>query len=269
MKKRTILLLVVAFVATLSGISYVSYASDHDDGETDTKSRNTNLTDLYVFREDWQNTSGSANNLVLIMNTNPRSLARQQYFFATTAQYAFHFNRIAAANKALQNTAPSDDVQLTFNFAAPDTNNHQAMTIALTKDGSTYTATSTTAGTPIITSTLLESQAATTSSNTMNINTVSLGGSNITVFAGLREDPFFFDVERYFRIRDFAVNSVNTLDGTPIQGAPNYFKTNATAVDFAAGYNVNAIAVTLPIALLQSSAAEPSFGVWETISISQ
>lgn len=30
-------------------------ASDHDDGATHTKSRNLNLTDLYVFREDDQN----------------------------------------------------------------------------------------------------------------------------------------------------------------------------------------------------------------------
>lgn len=52
--------------------------SDHDDGEVDTKGRNLNLTDLFVFREIDQNSQASSGDLVLIMNTNPRSLARQQ-----------------------------------------------------------------------------------------------------------------------------------------------------------------------------------------------
>ena len=42
-------------------------ASDHDDGETDVKSRALNLTDLYVFREDGQtNNGGDASNLIFI-----------------------------------------------------------------------------------------------------------------------------------------------------------------------------------------------------------
>jgi len=54
-------------------------ASDHDDGETNIKSRNTNLTDLYVFREDWEtNSNADQGNLIFAMNTNPRSLPRQQ-----------------------------------------------------------------------------------------------------------------------------------------------------------------------------------------------
>ena len=66
-------------VALLAGtIGWVAVrASDHDDGETDRKSRSLNLTDLYVFRENDQDGSAAAGNLVLIMNTNPRSVARQ------------------------------------------------------------------------------------------------------------------------------------------------------------------------------------------------
>lgn len=57
-------------------------ASDHDDGEVELKGRNLNLTDLYVFRDKDQNSAANDDDLVLIMNTNPRSLARQQYFLA-------------------------------------------------------------------------------------------------------------------------------------------------------------------------------------------
>lgn len=268
MKKKMILLLLAAVVLAVGGISYVSVASDHDDGETDIKSRNTNLTDLFVFREDWQTTGGSSNNLVFIMGTNPRSLARQQYFFATNARYEFHVNRIATANKALRNTAPSDDVTLRFEFDSPDTSNRQAMTVTLIRDGSKETATTNNAGTPISTTNLTESYTATTSSNTMKINTVSLGGKDVKIFAGLREDPFFFDVERFFRVRNLVLGGPNTLIGAT-QGGANPFRSNSTAVDFAAGYNINAIVASVPISLLQSSANEPSFGVWETISIRQ
>ena len=64
---------------TLGGMAGYTNASDHDDGEVDTKGRNLNLTDLYVFRDGDQNPQGSKDNLVFIMNTNPRSVARQQY----------------------------------------------------------------------------------------------------------------------------------------------------------------------------------------------
>src|SRR4028119_782016 len=64
-------------------------ASDHDDGETEIKSRHLNLTDLFVFREKDQN-PGAGSDLVFIMNTNPRSLARQQYYFSTIARYEFN-----------------------------------------------------------------------------------------------------------------------------------------------------------------------------------
>jgi hypothetical protein len=70
-------------------------ASDHDDGEVDTKGRNVNLTDLYVFREQDQNPTAGKDDLIFIMNTNPRSLARQQYYFSTNALYEFKITRVA------------------------------------------------------------------------------------------------------------------------------------------------------------------------------
>jgi len=87
------------------------------------------------------------------------------------------------------------------------------------------------------------------------------------VFAGLREDPFFFDVERYFRIRSFLATGVNSLGSGPIQGGPNVFRSDATAEDFTVGYNVNAIVVSLPLSLLRANAQQNIFDVWETIKV--
>jgi len=84
-----------------------------------------------------------------------------------------------------------------------------------------------------------------------------LGGANASVFAGLREDPFFFDVEQYFRVRAGARGIGPAVGFRP----PN------TAVDFTRGYNVNAIAVRIPISLLAGGSNAKVFDVWETISV--
>lgn len=77
------------------------------------------------------------------------------------------------------------------------------------------------------------------------------------MFAGLREDPFFFDVEQYFRVRAGAAGT----------GPAVGFRSPTTAVDFAKGYNVNAIAVRVPIKFLQGGSQAKVFDVWETISV--
>jgi len=105
------LFLILVFIYSLIGTT-TSWSSDHDDGETDIKGRNLNLTDLYVFREgDQTGSDGDNSNLILIMNTNPRSVARQQYYFSTQARYEFHITRLSDKNAAVTG---SDDVILRF-----------------------------------------------------------------------------------------------------------------------------------------------------------
>jgi Domain of unknown function (DUF4331) len=232
-----VLTLAIAGLATIAPRFVQS--SDHDDGEVDTKGRNLNLTDLYVFREQDQNPSAAANDLVLIMNTNPRSLARQQYYFSTRARYEFKIARVA--NKDANPTGNPDAI-LRFEFGAPDANMQQEVRITTIVDGNTSTATGRT--------TPLKSGAQPV------INQVSVGGANLAVFAGLREDPFFFDVEQYFRVR------AGALGIGPAVG----FRPAGSAIDFAKGYNVNAIAVRVPISLIGGGNAK-IFDVWETISV--
>ncbi|AFY40670.1 hypothetical protein Lepto7376_4579 [[Leptolyngbya] sp. PCC 7376] len=237
---------VVGVTASLLGIAVIAgtsalhvQASDHDDGETDIKGRNLNLTDLYVFRESDQNPKASADNLVLIMNTNPRSLARQQYYFSTKARYEFMIDAVTDKDAPVAGKA---DVTLRFKFDAPDANQRQAFTVtAIHADGRKQRATGFT--TPL--------------NQDPTVNSVSLGNDNLKVFAGLREDPFFFDVEQFFRVR------AGALGIGPAVG----FRDPSQAVDFATGYNVNAIAVQLPIDFLQGADSKATtFDVWQTIS---
>lgn len=236
--KQTVGLTSLLLGLTLIGGAVYVQASDHDDGETEIKGRNLNLTDLYVFRESDQNPSASPGNLVFIMNTNPRSLARQQYFFSARARYEFKVSRVNNNNATPTGKA---DVTLRFEFEPPDGSNQQEFKVTAIKDGQTLSAQGET--TPITDNPL--------------VNDVSLGRSKLKVFAGLREDPFFFDVEQFFRVR------AGALGIGPAVG----FRSPATALDFAVGYNVNAIALQIPISFLQGSTGATTFDVWQTVSL--
>jgi hypothetical protein len=214
-------------------------ASDHDDGEVDTKGRNLSLTDLYAFREKDQNPNASEEDLVLVMNTNPRSVARQQYFFSTNARYEFKLTRVADKDAT---PTGQEDVTLRFEFAAPDSRNQQQIRFTVIQDGRETSASN-------LRTTPLNGRAA--------VNQLAANGSRIAVFAGLREDPFFFDVEQFFRVR------AGALGTGPAVG----FRPPSQALDFAKGYNVNSIALRIPRKFIQGATNATTFDIWETISL--
>lgn len=249
--RRKLGLLTIALAAAALGITSTLVppalkASDHDDGDIDIRSRALSLTDLYVFREKDQNANAREDDLILVMNTNPRSLARQQYYFSTQARYDFRVSRVANKDAAPTGTP---DATLRFTFSAPDSQNRQRITITTSLDGGrtkqVYTAT--TSGQPIYTTPL-----AANPNTPPTLNQVAIGDSVITVFSGLREDPFFFDVEQYFRVRA----------GLAGLGPAAGFRPVDKAVDFAKGYNVNSIVVRVPRRLLQGKTNATTFDVW-------
>lgn len=98
-------------------------------------------------------------------------------------------------------------------------------------------------------------------------NTVLGSGKFLQLFAGVREDPFFLDLEQFFRI---------IPDRGPVQGPLSKIgpKPEATAFrdpgqDFFTGLNALAIVVELPIALLLpsgSTSTDLALGIWGTTS---
>ncbi|MEZ2233958.1 MULTISPECIES: DUF4331 domain-containing protein [unclassified Microcoleus] len=241
--RRTILAIELALIAVLT--PGIIAASDHDDGEVDIKGRTVNLTDLYVFREQDQNSGAADGDLVFIMNSNPRSIARYQYYFSTTALYQFHITQVGDVNSTPTGRA---DIILRLAFSPPNNQGIQAAAVTVVRGG-VETTTKTTVNNSLITTTPLNSNAV--------LNTVPVSGSNLTVFAGLREDPFFFDVEQFFRVRAGALGT----------GPKVSFKQPSQAIDFAKGYNVNTIAVRVPKAFLQAGTGANTFDVWSTVSI--
>jgi len=99
------------------------------------------------------------------------------------------------------------------------------------------------------------------------INTVLGSAGGVQLFAGLREDPFFIDLEQFFKI---------IPDRAPVTGPLSKIgpKPEASAfrdpgIDFLAGINTLAIVVELPEAMLLppgGGGADPQIGVWATTS---
>lgn len=239
MKHKILSKLLVCGAICLTGI--VAGASDHDDGETDQKSRTLNFTDLYIFKESSQIAGGSNAHLVFVMNTNPRSLPRQQYYYSTNARYDFRITRVGT-NNATPVTA-QEDIVLRFEFLPPDAaTKQQDVKVTVIKDGVATVKTTTDAGGNIKTTTVAAGAAPVN-------NAVTIDGNVLNIFAGLREDPFFFDVTAFFKFRA-------TGAGYPA----------ASPTDFTANYNVNSIVVRVPISYLQKS-GETVFDTWAAITV--
>jgi hypothetical protein len=239
--KKSLILGGVSIAALLVATSFPKnlMASDHDDGEVDGKGRNLNLTDLYAFREKDQNSAAADGDLVLVMNTNPRSVARQQYFFSTNARYEFKLTQVADKDAT---PTGQEDVTLRFEFAPPNAQQQQQIKFTVIKDGRETSATN-------LRTTALNDRPF--------VNQLSAGGSRLSVFAGLREDPFFFDVEQFFRVR------AGALGTGPAVG----FRPANQALDFAKGYNVNTIVARIPRQFIQGQNNATVFDIWETISL--
>jgi Domain of unknown function (DUF4331) len=236
--------LALAALAAL-GVGALTRASDHDDGENEMKSRALNLTDLYAFRESDQNPSVKDENMILVMNTNPRSIARQQYAFSSRARYEFHVTRVK--DKDAMATGKTDAL-LRFEFSPPNAKGVQEITVTGIRDGAQRIVQTTTTGGAITTTPL-------GSSPTVQQVAVDTAGGGISLFAGLREDPFFFDVEQFFRVRA----------GLAGLGEKVGFRT--PGADFTAGYNVNAIVARVPMGWFKATSGATTFDVWETISV--
>lgn len=96
------------------------------------------------------------------------------------------------------------------------------------------------------------------------VNHVLGSPSKMQVFAGPRDDPFFIDLEAFFRILPDRKPESGPL--SQITQGPLTFRPVGQAVDFLAGFNGMAIVVELPLADLTENGHNPKFGVWGTTS---
>lgn len=94
----------------------------------------------------------------------------------------------------------------------------------------------------------------------------SLGAaSGMQVFAGLRDDPFFLDLEQFFRIVPDRKPVTGGLSQLPDQPTATSFRPAGEAVDYLRGINTLAIVVEMPVSML-TDGASTKIGLWGTIS---
>ena len=94
-------------------------------------------------------------------------------------------------------------------------------------------------------------------------NTVIQSG-DVKLFAGPRDDPFFIDLEAFFRILPDRKPEAGPL--STIEQGDLTFRPVGQAVDYLRGINDMAIVIELPTSAIANPATSGRFGVWGTTS---
>ena len=234
MKRFMYLALAVATVGTV-GVIRLARGSDHQDTPEVELNPATDMTDVYVFP------SASPERTVLVLNT---------WAFITPAQTtSTYFDpNVLYQFKIDNNTDGVEDkvIQITFDGAGPN----QTVVVR----GPLV---------PPLVGAMGNRIAAAAPAVTGPINQVLGSADGMQVFAGWRDDPFFIDLEQFFRIipdRKPVTGPLAQLPDTPSASA---FRN--PGVDYVAGFNVLSIVVELPTAWL-TAGGNPKIGVWGTTS---
>jgi hypothetical protein len=99
------------------------------------------------------------------------------------------------------------------------------------------------------------------------VNRALGSSSGVQLFAGPRDDPFFIDLEQFFRIIPDRKPERGALSMIPETPTASGFRPVGQSVDFLRGLNGMAIVIELPIDMLVADPSNPGrFGVWGTTS---
>ena len=232
------LLAVAAVVAAASTIAVRrAAASDHQDNPLVELNPSLDMTDVYAF-------PGSApGRVALVLNS---------WAFLTPAQTpTTSFDPNLLYQFKIDNTGDAKEdlvIQVTFSGTGANQTVQVRGPIAPPVSGPMGNTVSVTA--PVISGA---------------VNTVLGTASGIQVFAGAREEPFFIDLEQFFRIIPDRKPSTGTLGALPDTATASSFRSAATAVDFTKGFNVLSIVIELPASML-TAGGNAKLGVWGTIS---
>lgn len=97
------------------------------------------------------------------------------------------------------------------------------------------------------------------------INTALGDPAGIQLFAGVRDDPFFLDLEQFFCIIPDRRPVSGALAGACTTGVSGGFRPAGQALDYLSGFNTLALVIELPESLL-TAGGTARLGVWGTIS---
>ena len=226
MKRKLIPILAglgLASAVGLLGVQHV-YASDHADTPQIAAAPGTDLTDVYIFPSP-----ANANNVVLAMNVHPliTPSTKNSTTFDPNVLYQFKIDNDLDGKE-------DRVIQVWFEGTGPTQIVHVAGPAVPNSQGTTNTA--------------LHPYSVT---GTFGSTFSPTGG--MQVFTGVREDPFFFDLEQFFTIfpdRQTPLNGVPVAN--PNQPQSTTWRAQGVAVDFLSNgkYSVLSIVIELPKSML-------------------
>lgn len=219
----------------VAGIGLVA-ASDHQDTPLVELNPAMDMSDVYAFP------SPTAGRIVLVLNSRPVLTPAQ------TASAGFDTNLLYQFKFDSNGDAVEDQViQVTFTGTGASQQVHVRGPVVPSVKGSMMN----------------ELAGAETLTGATRANLGSSTG--MQVFAGPRDDPFFIDLEQFFRIIPDRKPVTGSLSQLPNSPTATGFRPASQAVDFLSGLNVLSIVIELPVADL-TLGGSGRLGIWGTIS---
>ena len=223
----------VACIGT-AGVIRLARGSDHQDTPEVELNPASDMTDVYAF-------PAASGRIVLVLNS---------WAFITPAQTSntYFDPNLLYQFKIDNNTDGIEDrvIQITFNGTGADQTVEVRGPMA-----------------PPVPGAMGNTVAAAVPAVTGKINTILGSADGMQVFAGWRDDPFFIDLEQFFRIIPDRKPVTGPLAQLPDVPTASAFRN--PGIDFVKGFNVLSIVIELPTASL-TAGGNPKIGVWGTIS---
>lgn len=235
--------LATAAVATLLAAGLVfgarrGIASDHQDTPEVELNPRLDINDVYVF-------PGSSGDRIALVLTTSSPIVGQSASFDPNVLYQFKIDNSGDAKEDLV-------IQATFDEGAGAS---QRITVR-----------GPAAPDAALAGTNMSKLLTTGPSMTANVNATAGSTSAMQVFAGLRRDPFFIDLEQFFKIIPDRRPATGPL-ATPLTQTATAFR--SPGVDLLGTLNANTLAIVIELPksqLVSSSAADARIGVWATTS---
>jgi Domain of unknown function (DUF4331) len=232
---------IVGIIAAIGVSPMLVGAADHLDAPTAKANHTIDITDLYAFK------SGAGTTLVLNVNPLTTPANSKTTRFSTTALYEF---KVDTNGDAVADIA----YRIRFNQTRFASDGAVIQTYRIRR------ATGAAASRHEWTGTVIGSGPTTAYHRTPRTSTLGLG---IKGFAGVRDDPFFFDLPGFTQFKNELLMGNTTL-GAPGGGAGSLLG-GFTGNDTFAGTNVSSLALWIPDRYLGGTGRK--IGVWATTSL--
>jgi hypothetical protein len=237
-RRRTAALAMTAAVVAVAGAGIgVARASDHQDNPLVELNPAMDMTDVYAFP------GASPDRVVLVMNSSA--------FLTPAAAPNASFDQNLLYQFKIDNTGDAkEDRVIQVVFKGTESN----QTVEVRGPAA-----------PPVLGAMNNQLAGSEPAVSGRINTTLGTANGIQVFAGAREDPFFLDLETFFRIVPDRKPSTGALSQLSDAPSASTFRSAAAAVDYVKGFNVLSIVIEVPTSMLTTGGTS-KLGVWGTIS---